>query len=89
MLRKKRQKELIFCENCLKFCIVCYQPSHKVLFDKEPINSDERYLKKQKAVTIENKMISGVYPHYEGACRDCLKGINDAIIVDKEHPIGK
>ncbi|MBE7031422.1 MAG: hypothetical protein E7401_00475 [Ruminococcaceae bacterium] len=89
MLRRKRENELIFCENCLKFCTVCYQPSHKVLFDKEPINSDERYLKKQKAVIIENKMISGVYPHYEGACRDCLKEIKDAIIVDKEHPIGK
>ncbi len=89
MPKRKRQKELVFCENCLKFCTVCYQPSNKILFNKKPINFDGRYLKKQKAVIIENKMISGVYPHYEGVCRDCLKEIKDAIIVDKEHPIGK
>lgn len=84
------KRELVYCENCHKFCTIdtWYDHCHLICID-ESQNFIDDLIAKQHAFIDENRFMRGKYPHYGGVCSSCAKKLNNATFVDTKHPIGK
>ncbi len=89
--RMMKKSELVYCENCHKFCTIdTWMDNWMYFFDVVEGGGFTRSLiQKQHASIGENRFIPGNYPHYEGVCDSCAKELKNATFVDTKHPIGQ
>lgn len=85
------KRELVYCENCHKFCTIdTWINNGMYFFDVvETAGFKRKSYTKQHASISENRFTPGNYPHYEGVCDSCAKELKNAIFVGTKHPIGQ
>ena len=87
--RIMKKSELVYCENCNKFCTIYTWDNWSFIDVIKPHDFIGELIQKQHASIDNNRFMSGSYPHYEGVCNSCAKELKNATFVDAKHPIGK